>query len=707
MATDPVCGMFVDERAAPLKLARDNRTYYFCSSGCLRRFAQPERELARLRLRLAIAWPLALAVVALTYLAPFAGWPWAALVLAGVVQFFPGLEFYRGTYDAVRARAWNMDVLIAVGTTVAFADSAVVLVLGRGGPFYFDAAAAIVTLILTGNYLERLVRDRASGAVRALGELLPARASVVRGDAERALPLAEVEVGDLVRVRPGGRFPVDGAIRDGRTSVDERLVTGEGLPVPKGPGDAVVAGSVNGEGVVLVRATRVGADTFLAQVGSLLAEAETSRVPLQRLADRLAAVFVPFVLALAVVGALAWYAAGGANGPLAMLVFVSVVITACPCAFGLATPAAILVGTGRAADAGILFRGSDALERASEIDVVVTDKTGTITRGRPTLRELVPVPGESGPAVLALAAGLEIGSEHPLARAVGEAAAAQGVAPGAVEAIAADPGRGVRGRSAGAPVAVLTGEAAAADGTDLGPLVPAARAIEAAGRAWSVVVRDGRAIGLIGFEDELAPGVVEAVAALRADGIDVVVASGDGEPAVRRAASQAGIRRFHARMAPAAKRALLQRLRAEGHRVAYVGDGINDAPALAEADLGIALGTGTEVAKEAGNVLLVRPDFRGVALALRIGRRTVRKVRGNLAWALGYNAVLLPIALGALVPLFGLAVFRVLPFTGAIAMAISSTSVLLNSYSLRWVSLAPSAGRPATAAVWGRISPPA
>jgi P-type Cu+ transporter len=684
MATDPVCGMYVDERSADLTLVRENRTYFFCSSTCLQEFSSPERQLSRLRRRLGVAWPLSIAVLLISYALTFPDWPWVALALASVVQFYPGLQFYRGTYDALRNRVWNMDVLIAVGTTVAYGYSTAALLLPSPPPhqFYFDASALIVTLILTGNYLEHLTRERARGSLRRLEELVPSTARILRDSSEVEVPVSEVRVGDRYRVRPGGRFPTDGIVVDGRSSATEAVLTGEALPVEKKPGDPVIAGAVNGEGVLTVEASKVGADTVLAQIGQLVAEAETSRVPLQQLADRIASRFVPFVLALALAAAVGWYLAG-VGFPVTLLVFVSVVIIACPCAFGIATPAAIVVGTGRAAEDGVLFKGRDSLERASQIDVVLSDKTGTLTRGRPELTDVI-LPGAVGRArLLSLAAGLEQGSEHPLARAVIAVASREGVSPLPLGSLEAQGGQGVRGTHEGRPVSILRGAAARDLGIDLGALANDAVRLEREGKSWSVVVEAQTPVGLLGFSDEMSPGVPEAVAALAADGIPVVMVTGDHEAAARHIAGQAGIAEVHANMTPRAKLDLIERFRAGGRHVGYVGDGINDAPALAAADLGIAIGAGTDVAREAGGVVLARSDFRGVALALRMGRRTVRKVRGNLAWALGYNAVLLPVAAGALVPLFGLGVYRVLPITGAMAMALSSTSVVLNSMSLR------------------------
>jgi Cu+-exporting ATPase len=696
VATDPVCGMYVDERSADLRLSRENRTYYFCSSTCLQDFAAPQRQLARLRLKLGIAWPLAVIILVLSYVYSFPGWPWAAFGLATVVQFYPGWQFIRGTYDALRNRIWNMDILIAIGTTVAYTYSAAVVLLPSRLPpaYYFDASALIVTLILTGNYLEHLTRERARGSLRKLKELLPTTALLVRDGREVEVPVSEVQPRDRFRVRPGGRFPTDGVILEGLSAVNEAVLTGESLPVEKKPGDVVIAGGINGEGVLVVEATKVGEDTLLAQIGELVAQAETSRVPLQQLADRIAAAFVPIVILLAALAAIGWFLLG-AGLTIALLVFVSVAITACPCAFGIATPAAIVVGTGRAAEEGILFKGRDSLERASRADVVLTDKTGTLTRGEPSLTDVFPMAGIDAPRLLSLAGGLEQGSEHPLARAVRRAVVERKLPTPALRSIRALPGRGIEGELDGHHVAILRGSAAQDDRLELGPLAQVSLRLEAEGKTWSIVLEEGRPLGILGFADEVAPGVRDAISTLAEDGIRTVMVTGDHEAAANHVAAQVGIQEVHANVTPQAKLELIRQFQAKGRHVAYVGDGINDAPALAAADLGIAIGAGTDVAKETGGVILVRSDFRGVALALRTGRRTVGKVKSNIVWALGYNSVLLPVAAGALVPLFGLGIFGVLPITGALAMGLSSTSVVLNSLSLRWISLsAPARSAP-------------
>ncbi len=690
MATDPVCGMWVDEGTSTLRLVRDNRTYHFCSESCLQQFADPAvagRDLAR---RLTVAWPLAIVVAVLIDAVGTPPALVAAAGLAAIVQVYAGFPFYRGTLDAVRSRSWNMDLLIAVGSTAAFAYSAAALALPSRLPhdYYFDASALILALILTGNYLEHRTRARAGSALRRLGEVVPRTALVLREGRETDVPVGELRVGDRVRVRPGGRFPADGVVRAGATSVDESLMTGESTPVRRSVGDRVLAGSIGLDGLVEIETTSIATDTFVAQVGRLLAAAEMSRVPLKRTADRIAGGFVPAVLGLGLAAGLFWATVGGGGLTVGVLAFVTVVIAACPCAFGIATPAAIVVGTGRAADAGILFRGEESLERAATVDVVVTDKTGTLTAGRPVLAGVRATAGTSEDALLAAAAAVERGSEHPFARAVEAAARARGLAVPPATDLRVEPGRGVSGTVDRLRVEVL--------GADLRsgslPDDPTAGAVDAwagGGASVSWVRREGRTIGALAFSDPVAPGSAPAVAALRADGVPVIMATGDLEGPARSVAATVGIDEVHAGLRPAEKLELLERLRASGRRVAYVGDGINDAPAIAAADLGIAIGTGTDVAREAGGVLLVRSDLGGVPLALRIARRTVRKVRSNLAWAIGYNALLLPIAAGVLVPWFGFGIYASLPVLGAVAMAVSSTSVVLNSLSLRWVELGP------------------
>lgn len=689
MATDPICGMSVDERTAELKLLRDNRTYYFCSTSCLEAFASPEKEMATLRHRLYVGAPLSVLILGLSYFYQPEYWPYAAFLLASVVQLYAGYPFYRGTWDALRSRLANMDVLIAVGTSVAFAYSAVALFLPGSLPriYYFDASAIILTLILTGSYLEHLTRERARGALRSLQELLPSTAEVLRDGTEVSLPISEVGIGETVVLRPGGRVPADGRVVEGISSMNESLVTGESLPVEKRPGSPVLAGTINGEGRLLVQTTHVGEDTVLSSIGHLLSEAETSQVPIQQLADRIASLFVPVVLGIALIAALGWLLFGGAPFNIALMIFVTVAITACPCAFGLATPAAIVVGTGRAAVDGILFKGKDSIEKASRVDTLLTDKTGTLTSGTPSLTDVWPVSGWQREALLSLAGGVEAGSEHPLAKAVVARAKADHLPLPRAEEVTTLPGVGVRGRVGGAEVTIVNGTSARSGGRGLGGLEEASRQLDREGKAWSVVLKDGSPVGLLGFFDEPVLGAKEAIAALRADGIQVAMLTGDTQAAADRVAQALGITEVYASVTPAKKMEILRKKQAEGRHVAMVGDGVNDAPSLMAADVGIAIGAGTEVARESGGVILIRPDFKGVALALRLARKTVRRVRMNIFWALGYNSFLLPIAAGILVPFFGFGLYDFLPMLGALAMGLSSTTVLLNSFSLKWVRL--------------------
>ena len=686
MATDPICGMSVEETPDALRLTQDNRTYYFCCGECLSAFAAPEEARRRVLRRLAVAWPASLAILLLTWAVRFPLAPDVAGVLATVVQVYAGWGFYLGARDALRRRIGNMDLLIACGTTAAYGYSVAVLLTGTRLPpaTYFDASSLIVTVILTGNYLEQLTRRRAGSALRALQDLLPATVHLVETSGDRVLPLSGLRGGQRVRVAPGTRFPADGWVREGESSVDEAILTGESSATRKVPGAQVLAGSMNLDGPIVVEVTAAGPDTFLAHVGELLTGAEMAKVPLQRQADRIAAWFVPIVLLLGLGSAAAWLFVGGAGPSVSLLVFVTVAVTACPCAFGLATPAAILVGTGVAAEEGVLFRGPEAIERASTIDTVLTDKTGTLTTAEAEVDRVYAVPPASEGEVLRLAAGLERGIDHPLARALGAAARSRGQEPTRFDRVSLLAGRGLEGFVEGQRYALARSDATAPTAVGLPGFSDWAREVEAEGRPWSLLLKDGTPCGAIAFRAGLVDGAKEAVRELRQTGVRVVLVTGDNLAAAGAVATALGISEVHAGVRPEGKVELVRASQSAGRRVAFVGDGVNDAPALAAADLGIAIGTGAEVARETGQVLLVRPDLRGVPRTLWLGRRMVGRVRANLVWALGYNLVLLPIAAGALVPLLGLGVYRFLPVLGAVAMGLSSTTVLVSSLSLRW-----------------------
>lgn len=690
MATDPVCGMYVDPRTTTLKLERENRTYYFCAEDCLESFARPELHRARLARQLLAAWPLAIVVAVLTYTTPFPLWTWAALAAATVVQAYAGRPFYRGLWDAIRSRTGNMDLLIAVATSAAFGYSVAVVVLPGRLPnaLYFDASSLILALILTGNFLEMRTRERSSSVLRALRELVPAEATRVRGSTEGRVSLDALAEGDTIRIRPSERVPADGIVRAGQSWNDESVVTGESGPVPKGPGDRVVGGSRNGDGVLDVEVTAVGSSSFLGEVGRLVTEAETNRMPLRRIADRVAESFAPAVLAIAAVAAVGWAVFGHAPFGIVVLVFVTVAITACPCAFGIATPAAIAVGAGRAAEAGILFRGEETIEHLARTNRLLADKTGTLTTGRPRVEKLFVEAGGSESRLLEVAAALAGGSDHPLARAVLEESLRRHLPQLPVRDVHSLPGIGLEGIVDGKPA--YFGRVSPETPSDSGGVTAAIHSADRDGLSLSVVRWGDQYQGGITFADELAGGVAEAIAELGKLGVTLELVTGDRAAPAHRIASALGIGAVHAGLSPAEKAALVRQRKTEGAVVAFVGDGINDAGALTEADVGIAIGTGTNVAREAGGVLLLRADFSGVPDAVRIARATVGKVRQNLFWAFGYNAVLLPVAAGALVPWFGLGVYGVLPLVGAVAMAFSSTSVVLNSLSLRRLRL----GRP-------------
>jgi Cu+-exporting ATPase len=628
---------------------------------------------------------------------------WLMFALAAPVQFWVGLDYYRGGWKSLRNGSANMDVLVAMGSSVAFAYSVVVataLTLGStaaGDHVYFETAALIITLIKLGKLLEVRAKGETSAAIRELMGLRAKTARVVRGGAEVDIPVDRVVPGDVVLVRPGERIPVDGVVLDGRSAVDESLLTGESMPVEKGPGDAVVGATLNQEGALRFRATRVGAETALAQIIRMVQEAQGSKAPIQRLADRVAAVFVPVVIVVAAATFLVWWLAVGAGFTPALVRTVAVLVIACPCALGLATPTAVMVGTGRGAKLGILFRSSAALERAHALDVVVLDKTGTVTRGEPAVLEVVVArsaaaeaagtrarDGDGQARLLFLAASAERRSEHPLAGAVVREAERRGVALADPSEFAAVPGRGVVAVVEGMQVVVgsrrlLEERGAATDG-----LEAEAERLEARARTPLWVAVDGCAAGLLAVADAVKEGSAQAVADLRRRGLRVVMLTGDNRRTAEAVAREVGIEEVRAEVLPDRKAEVVRELQAGGTQVAMVGDGINDAPALAQADVGIALGTGADVAMEAADVTLLRGDLRSVPQALALSAATMGTIRQNLFWAFFYNVVLIPVAAGVLYPFEDLpGMLRQLhPILAALAMAFSSVTVVGNSLRL-------------------------
>jgi Cu+-exporting ATPase len=651
---------------------------------------------ARTLLRQAVA-SLAIGAVMMAVLFWPGGAPWPMadinrwfLVPATIVQFVFGRRFLVAALKGARHGEANMNTLVAMGTMAAYGYSVFVTLLpdvvmraGLGMETYFDSAAVIIGLILFGRWLEARAKGRAAGAVKALMRLQPATARVLREGGEREVPIDQVVVGDLVRVRPGDRVPVDGVLIEGASAIDESMVTGESLPVEKTVGDRVIGATMNASGSFVMRAERVGRDTTLSQIVTLVEQAQGSKAPIQRLADRVTGWFVPAVIVIATLTFIGWMLLGPEPRlPLALTSAIAVLIIACPCAMGLATPTAIMVGTGKGAENGILIRDGAALEHAHRVTAVVLDKTGTITRGQPAVTLVRPVSGTTEAELMRIVAAAERGSEHPLAEAIVRHADGLGLEALPVTAFEAVAGHGVRATVGGSQVLVGTEAHLEAAGVEVSGLSLLASEIAARGASPVLVARDGALVGLIGLSDTVKPESAAAVKRLRQAGLAVWMITGDRRATAQKIGAEVGIGpdRILADVLPAEKAAKVAELQASGMVVAMVGDGINDAPALAQADLGIAIGTGADVALEASDITLVGDDLRAVPTAVRLSRSTMRVIRQNLGWAFGYNVLLIPVAAGLLWPVAGLLLS---PALAAGAMALSSVSVVTNSLRLR------------------------
>ena len=714
MATDPVCGMFVEEKPDSIQHIVDGRKYYFCSTQCLNEFTEPERELRKLKKHVVISIALTIPIVILTLPhmfpsqledlipLPMETSNYVMLALATPIQFWIGWRFYRGMWDGIKARASNMDTLIALGTTAAYVYSAAVTIAPGYFPFesvYFETAAIIITLILVGKLLETRTKEKASSAVRKLMDLQPRMAKVIReGNREEEVPVEQVQEGDLLVIRPGERVPVDGVVIKGASSVDESAITGESIPVDKSMGSEVIGATINQSGLLAVKATKVGQDTVLSQIITLVENARMGKAPMQRMVDQVAKYFVPAVIAIAVGAGLGWYFAGGAGLTYSLLAFVSVIIIACPCALGIATPAALMMGAGKGAENGILFKGGEYLEIASKVNTVVFDKTGTLTEGKPSVTDIIDISRGIGEnELLRLAAIAESGSEHPLGQAIVRKARESGLPVSNPESFEAVSGHGLRATYAGHTILIGNRKLMHENGIKVDARIDSILSrLEQEGKTATLVSIDSGLSGIIAMADTVKESAREAVDSLKNKmGIEVIMLTGDNERTAKAIASKLGIDRVIAQVLPQQKEEVIAKLRSEDDRVvAMVGDGINDAPALARADLGIAIGSGTDVAKETGGIILIKGDVRDVATALELGKKTVSKIKQNLFWAFAYNTGLIPIAGGALVPFLGLSVFGWLPILAGAAMALSSVtvvgnSILLGRYRPRYAAVKP------------------
>ncbi len=683
----PICGMALEPRTITAAPEDDSEL----------------RDMTR-RFWLSLALTIPLLALAMSEMLPGAplhhalgrAMSWLQLGLAAPVVLWGGWPFFQRGWASLVHRSLNMFTLIALGTGTAFLYSLVgtlwpevfpASARGHGGvvAVYYEAAAAITTLVLLGQVLELRARSSTSSAIRALLGLAPKTARRVGPTGDEDVPLEHVQKGDRLRVRPGEKVPVDGKLLEGSSTVDESMVTGEPIPVEKQPGDAVTGGTINGNGSSVLRAERVGNETLLAEIVRRVSEAQRSRAPIQRLVDRVSAWFVPAVIAIAALTFAAWWTLGPEPRlSHALLAAVAVLVIACPCALGLATPMSVMVGTGRGALAGVLVRDARALEQLGQVDTVLVDKTGTLTEGKPRLASLTPADGQEPLELLGLAAALERPSEHPLAAAVLAAAAERGARSVEATEFRGLPGKGVTGTVDGRAVALGNAALLADLGVDPGPLAPKGDELRAAGQTVVFVVADGKAIGLIGVADPIKPSTPEALSLLREAGVKVVMLTGDARSTAEAVARELGIDEVRAEVRPEGKAEVVNELRRAGRVVAMAGDGVNDAPALAAAHVGIAMGTGTDVAVESASITLVRGDLRGIARARRLSQQTMRNIRQNLVLAFAYNVLAVPVAAGALYPAFGLLLS---PMLASAAMSLSSVSVIANALRLRKVEL--------------------
>lgn len=681
MARDPICGMYVDESKATIASVKYGRTYYFCSKSCKKQFDKPEIEFKKLKKELIIAWVITIPVLLFSYIIYFPYYRYILLILASIVQFYPGFRFYEGTLDAIKNRAGNMDSLIAIGTSAAWAYSATIVLLPNFFPssgIYFDTSTMIISLILTGSFMEHLTKARASNAVSKLIELQPKTAHLLENGTVKDVAIEEVHIENILLVKPGESIPTDATIIEGKSSIDESMITGESVPVDKKEVDHVIGGSVNLIGSIKIRVDKEWGDNTLSEIISVVESANSEKVPIQKFADTIASYFVPAVVSIGVLSFLFWYFFGGIGLTFSILVFVTVLIIACPCALGIATPAALMVSLGKAAENGILIKGGENIEIADKIDTIVFDKTGTLTKGELEVTDIISIGTYDSSELLKYAAIGELNSAHPLAKAIVKKAPKDLSFPSKFEYIS---GKGI--------IAELNKKIVIGNRDLLYDLnikidfEDKIKELEVQGKTVLIMAIDNKCEGLIAFSDTLKEDSIKAVNELNNMNIETWLLTGDNENTAKAIAQKVNIKNLVANLKPEEKMKIIEELQEKGRCVAMVGDGINDAPALAKADLGIAIGSGTDVAKETGGIILIKNRLYDAVYAIKLGKRTMRKIKQNLTWAIFYNAILIPIAAGLLIPLFSAKIYNFLPFLAAFAMAFSSTTVVTNSLLLK------------------------
>jgi Cu+-exporting ATPase len=687
---DPVCGMDVDTETA-LSAKIGDRTYYFCSQQCLDVYTAPERELKAMQRRVTFTLAGAVAalglkvatlfglIAAIMYLDVAGGlriYDIAIFVVSTPIVWIAGLRIYKGAYQSLRNRNINMDVLVTVGVLAGWIYGVIsVFFLSTAtqpGTGYMEVAIGILAFVLLGRYIEELIRRKSAASIRKLLELQPTMARVIREGKETDISIEEVQVGDIVIIKPGEKIPIDGIITAGYSSVDEKLLTGESIPVEKTVGSEVIGATINKTGLLTIKVTKLSGETALSQIVRLVEEAQASSAPVQRFADRIVKWFVPIILTVAAISFGYWYVASG-NFATAFLALLAVVLISCPCALGIATPTAILAGVGKGAEYGVLLRSGEYVEKARKLTTVIFDKTGTLTKGEPIVTDIKAYGNYTAQDVLHYASAAERGSEHPLASAIVTKAETEKVSVAQSDSFEALPGRGVQCTVGGKKILLGNRKLMQEQNVSFSELESDLTKLEAQGKTVMILAVDGQCVGLIAVMDTLKESAAESITQLKNMNLEIAMLTGDNELTANAIANQLGITQIFANVLPWQKSDTIKRLQSEGKVVAMVGDGINDAPALAQADIGIAIGSGTDIAKETGGIVLIKDDLRDVALGIELSKRTMRKIDTNLFWAFAYNAVMIPIAAAGLLN----------PMYAAGAMAISSLTVVSNSALLK------------------------